>query len=44
MPYKAYEVVQPMEVQSGKIKPWFDEKDGGIKSDLRVFDTEEASG
>lgn len=30
-PYKVYEVVQPIEVQSGKIKPWFDEKGGGIQ-------------
>lgn len=30
-PYKIYEVLKPVEVQSGPIKPWFDEMGGGIQ-------------
>ncbi len=30
-PYNAYEVVKPIEVQSGKIAPWFDQPGGGIQ-------------
>ncbi|MBR6402506.1 MAG: glycohydrolase toxin TNT-related protein [Eubacterium sp.] len=30
-PYTIFEVVKPVEVQSGKIAPWFGEKGGGIQ-------------
>ena len=30
-PYTVFEVVKPVEVQSGKIAPWFGEKGGGIQ-------------
>jgi len=30
-PYNAYEVVKPIDVQSGKIAPWFDQPGGGIQ-------------
>ena len=30
-PYKIYEVLKPVEVQSGPIKPWFDERGGGVQ-------------
>ena len=34
-PYKVYEIVKPVEVQAGKIAPWFDEPGGGTQY---VFD------
>jgi hypothetical protein len=30
-PYNVYEVVKPIDVQSGKIAPWFDQPGGGIQ-------------
>lgn len=30
-PYTVFEVVKPIEVQAGKIAPWFGEKGGGIQ-------------
>ncbi|NLK72342.1 MAG: TNT domain-containing protein [Clostridiales bacterium] len=30
-PYNAYEVVKPIDVQSGKIAPWFDQPGGGTQ-------------
>lgn len=30
-PYTVFEIVKPVEVQSGKIAPWFGEKGGGIQ-------------
>ncbi len=30
-PYSAYEVVKPIDVQSGKIAPWFDQPGGGTQ-------------
>ena len=30
-PYTVFEVVKPVEVQAGKIAPWFGEKGGGIQ-------------
>ena len=30
-PYTVYEVVKPIQVEGGKIAPWFDEPGGGIQ-------------
>lgn len=30
-PYNVYEVVKPVDVQAGKIAPWFGEPGGGIQ-------------
>lgn len=30
-PYNVYEVIKPIEVQAGKIAPWFGEPGGGIQ-------------
>jgi len=33
-PYNVYEVVKPIEVQSGKAAPWFNQVGGGIQHEL----------
>lgn len=33
-PYTIYEVVKPVEVQTGKIAPWFHESGGGIQHEF----------
>jgi hypothetical protein len=33
-PYNVYEVIKPIEVQAGKIAPWFGEPGGGIQYEL----------
>lgn len=33
-PYTVFEIVKPIEVQSGKIAPWFDQPGGGIQHEF----------
>ena len=35
-PYNVYEVIKPIEVQAGKIAPWFNEPGGGIQYELSI--------
>ena len=35
-PYNVYEVIKPIEVQAGKIAPWFGEPGGGIQYELNL--------
>lgn len=34
-PYTVFEVVKPVEVDAGKIAPWFGEKGGGIQYEFQ---------